>query len=104
MDRLKKRYRALLDQAKGRTVLAEAQSGRERGLARVAQLREHFVESGDIRAQVRAFIQEVFGSGSEAAVAWRNFEHASDADLKSMVEDLSILEELGKDDPSSPQA
>lgn len=103
MDRVKKRYELLLTQAKGRAVLASARTERQSFMARMVELQDRFAEAGDVRAQVREFVQEVFGDRPEAAVAWRNFEHATDADLRTMVEDLTLLEALEKDDSSSSQ-
>lgn len=104
MDTVKRRYESLLAQAEGRSVLAAARGQRQSFMARMVDLREHLPTSGDVREQVRQFVQEVFGGRAEAAVAWRNFEHATDADLRSMLEDLTLLEELEKDDTRPPSA
>lgn len=104
MDNVKKRYDGLLAQAEGRAVLGAARGQRQSFMARMVDLREHLPTSGDVREQVRQFVQEVFGGRAEAAVAWRNFEHATDADLRSMLEDLTLLDELEKDDTRPPSA
>jgi hypothetical protein len=104
MEAVKKRCETVMAQATGRAVLAGARSHRQAFMARMTELRERLPGSGDVREQVRAFVQDVFGSRAEAAVAWRNFEHATDADLLTMLDDLTLLEELEKDDPTSPSA
>lgn len=104
MDVVKKRYETVLSQAAGRAVLAGARTQRRSFMARVVELREQLSQAGNVREQVREFVQDVFGGRTEAAVAWRNFEHATDADLRTMLEDLTLLDELEKDDASSPPA
>lgn len=104
MDTVKKRYENLVAQAEGRAVLGAARGQRQSFMARMVDLRKHLPTSGDVREQVRQFVQEVFGGQAEAAVAWRNFEHATDADLRSMLEDLTLLDELEKDDSRPPSA
>lgn len=104
MENVKKRYETVLSQAAGRAVLACARNQRQSFMARMVELRERLPRSCDVRAQVREFVQDVFGGRAEAAVAWRNFEHATDADLLTMLEDLTLLDELEKDDTSPPSA
>jgi hypothetical protein len=101
MDAVKKRYETLLAQAAGRAVLAGAKAQRRSFMARMLELRKQLPQGGDVRKQIREFVKDVFGERAEAAVAWRNFEHASDDDLRTMVEDLTLLDELEKDDSSS---
>src|SRR4051812_5854027 len=86
MDTVKKRYESMLAQAEGRAVLGAAKGQRQSFMARMVDLRDRLPTSGDVREQVQQFVQEVFGGRAEAAVAWRNFEHATDADLRSMLE------------------
>jgi hypothetical protein len=102
MNSVKRRYETLLAQAEGRALLGAARGQRQSFMERMVDLREHLPSSGDVREQVRQFVQEVFGGRAEAAVAWRNFEHATDADLRSMLEDLTLLDELEKDDSRPP--
>ena len=104
MENVKKSYETVLGQAAGRAVLAGARTQRQSFAARMVELRERLSPVGDVRAQVREFVQDVFGGRGEAAVAWRNFEQATDADLLTMLEDLTLLEELEKDDTSPPSA
>ena len=68
----------------------------------MVDLRARLPQTGDVRQQIREFVQDVFGGRTEAAVAWRNFEHASDEDIRTMVEDLTLLDELEKNDSSEP--
>lgn len=101
MERLKKRYESVLAEAEGRAVLAKARMRRQLFADRLIKLRERLPEVGDVRTQIREFVQEVFGNRPEAAVAWRNFEEATDEDLRTMLEDLTLLDELERDDSSS---
>ena len=73
-------------------------------MSRVEELRQQLTSDVNVRERVRDFVQDVFGGGSEAAVAWRNFERATDEDLRTMIDDLTLLEDLEKDDSSSSQA
>jgi hypothetical protein len=104
VELVRKRFATALAQAKGRSHLAEARERRERFMSRVAELRQQLTSDINVRERVRDFVQEVFGGKSEAAVAWRNFERATDADLRTMIDDLTLLEDLDKDDSSSPEA
>jgi 4-aminobutyrate aminotransferase-like enzyme len=101
MERVKQRYESVLAEAEGRAVLAKARMRRQVFADRLTKLRERLPEVGDVRAQIREFVQEVFGNRPEAAVAWRNFDEATDEDLRTMLEDLTLLDELEKDDSSS---
>lgn len=101
METVRKRYETVLAEAKGRMVLANARIKRQLFADRMLQLRERLPDTSDVRTQIRAFVQEVFGNRPEAAVAWRNFEQATDADLRTMLEDLTLLDELVRDDSSS---
>jgi DNA-binding transcriptional MerR regulator len=101
IERLKKRYETVLAEAEGRAVLAKARMRRQLFADRLTELRERLPEFGDVRTQIRDFVQEVFGTRPEAAVAWRNFEEATDEDLRTMLEDLTLLDELERDDSSS---
>jgi len=94
--------RHLFTQAEGRAVIAGARSHRQAFTARIVELRERLPQTGDVRQQIREFVQAVFGGRAEAAVAWRNFEHASDEDLRTMAEDLTLLDELEKNESSEP--
>lgn len=94
----KKRFDSLLIEAKGRALLGGAGAQRRAFTERMSEFRSRYVESGDLRAQIRQLLQEVFGERQQAAVAWRNFEQATDSDLRSMLDDLTLLEELEKDD------
>lgn len=98
MERVKKRFDSLIVEAKGRALLEGASERRQAFMDRMAEFRNRFVEGGDIRVQLSQFLQEVFGDRQEAAVAWRNFERASDSDLRSMLDDMTLLQELEKDD------
>ena len=102
MERLKARYESVLAEAEGRSVLAKARMGRQLFADRLIKLRERLPEIHDVRTQIRELVQEVFGNRPEAAVAWRNFEEATDEDLRTMLEDLTLLDELEKDDSSGP--
>lgn len=101
LDRLKKRYESVIAAAEGRAVLAKARMRRQLFADRLIKLRERLPEFGDVRTQVRELVQEVFGNRPEAAVAWRNFEEATDEDLRTMLEDLTLLDEFERDDSSS---
>ena len=101
LERLKKRYETVLAEAGGRAVLAKARGRRQLFADRLIKLRARLPEVSDVRTQIREFVQEVFGNRPEAAVAWRNFESATDEDLRTMLEDLTLLDELEKDDSSS---
>jgi len=101
---VRKRFETALAQAKGRIQLAKARERRESFMSRVGELRQQLTSDAHVRERVRDFVQEVFGGKSEAAVAWRNFERATDDDLRTMIDDLTLLEDLEKDDFSSPQA
>jgi hypothetical protein len=104
MEVVKKRYETVLSQAAGRALLAGARKQRQSFMARMVELRERLPRSRDVREQVREFVQDVFGDRAEAAVAWRNFENATDADLLTMLEDLTLLDDLEKDDTRPPSA
>jgi hypothetical protein len=104
VELVRKRFATALAQAKGRIYLTNARERRESFMSRVAELRQQLTSDVNIRERVRDFVQEVFGGEAEAAVAWRNFERATDADLRTMIDDLTLLEDLEKDDFSSPQA
>lgn len=101
METVRKRYEIVLAEADGRVVLANARIKRQLFADRMLQLRERLPDAGDVRMQIRAFVQEVFGDRPEATVAWRNFEQATDADLRTMLEDLTLLDELERDDSST---
>lgn len=104
MENVKKRLSTVLAQAEGRSVLAGARTQRRTFMTRMVALRERLSESGDLRERVRDLVQDAFGDRAEAAVAWRNFEQATDEDLATMLEDLTLLEELEKDDNAPPSA
>ena len=104
METVQKRYAAVLSEAKGRAVLATARDQRRSFGERMQELRARLPEMEDIRSHVRELVQEVFGERPEAAVAWRNFEQATDEDLRTMLEDLTLLDDLEKDDASPPSA
>jgi len=104
VDLVRKRFATALAQAKGRLHLAKARERRESFALRVAELRQQLTSDINVRERVRDFVQDVFGGKAEAAVAWRNFERATDADLRTIIDDLTLLEDLEKDDFSSPEA
>jgi hypothetical protein len=104
MELVKKRYETVLAQAAGRALLAGARTQRQSFMARMVELRERLPHVGDVREQIRGFVQDVFGDRAKAAVAWRNFEHATETDLRTMLEDLTLLDELEKDDTPPPPA
>lgn len=99
IEKLKKRYDALLAQAEGLARLSSASEQRRSFTEKVAKIREQLPSVGNVREYVRQLLSDVFSGGeAQAAVAWRKFEHASDEDLRSMIEDLTLLDELQKDD------
>ncbi len=99
---VEKRFRAALAQARGRSALATAQQRREAFLSKISDLKKQLATSSEVREHVRQLVEKLFGQEATAAVAWRNFEKATDDDLRSMIEDMTLLEELEKDDQSTP--
>jgi hypothetical protein len=98
IENAKKRFNSLLVEAKARALLSNAGAQRRAFTEKMAEFRNRFVESGDLRGQIGELLQEIFGEQQDAAVAWRNFDEATDSDLRSMLDDMTLLEELQKDD------
>lgn len=102
INRVRARVAEDLAKARARSALANARCRRESFLDRITGLRLQLTGTTNVREQVRAFLDEVFTGQPDAAVAWRNFEQATDDDLLTMVEDLNLLEELTRQDEPSP--
>lgn len=96
-NRVEADFRKALEQAKGRARLGELRGRRTPLLVRFTELRERLGSVTDARAAARQIINEVFGGTSEAAVFSRKFEELTDADARTMIEDLTFLEEVERD-------
>jgi len=103
IEEVQRRFKAALAQAGGRVALAAAQQRREAFMAKIADLKNQIAGGTELREHLRPLVERLFADSATAAVAWRNFEKATDDDLRSMIEDMSLLEELEKDDRSTPQ-
>lgn len=98
-NRVKTGFRKALEQAQGRARLEEARSKRTPLLVRFADLRDKLALVTDAREAARKIINDVFGGTPEAAVFSHRFEEITDADARTMIEDLTFLDEMERDVP-----
>lgn len=101
-NRLKKRFGEALAQAQGRAILAAARAKRESFLTLLSGVRDKLPTITDVRGQVRGIVEQIYGGDQQAAVVWRNFEEATDADLRTMLEDLTLMDEIDRHDSRPP--
>ena len=101
-NRLKKRFNEALAQAQGRALLSAARSKRESFLTLLGGARDKLPSIKDAREQVREIVDKIYGTDPQAAVVWRKFEEATDDDLRTMLEDLTLMDEIDRHDPRPP--
>lgn len=101
-NRLKKRFGEALAQAQGRAILSAARVKRESFLTLLSGVRDRLPTITDVRGQVRGIVEQIYGGDQQAAVVWRNFEEATDADLRTMLEDLTLMDEIDRHDSRPP--
>lgn len=93
-----KAVRERIEQARARQQLAAARAKREAWLARIAQLPTVAAAgAARVRERVKDLLEAQLGT-AQATVHFRKFEEANDDDLQSLLDDLTLLDQIGGED------